>query len=335
MQDEASSVVWGMPGFIARAGLADEVLPLADIAADILRRSVRRTRPADHTQPRAPCHECHFSGCRVRPRPGAAQFGIKLDDQKDYLIESRLAQLAKENGFAGITALVAKARTGDRAVGTKIIEAITTHETSFYRDLVPFEALRQKVIPELIARRANVRRLTIWCAACSSGQEPYSIAMLLLEHFPDLAPWNVQIVATDLSEQVLTKARAATFSQMEVNRGLPAAYLVKYFDRQGMKWTLKPEVRRLVDFRQLNLIDRWGMSPRPDVVFLRNVLIYFELPTKKMILDQVGLAIAADGALFLGQRKPRSTSPTVGIAWSMANIHFIGCYHDQPRPRSR
>lgn len=225
---------------------------------------------------------------------------IQLDAAKDYLIEMRLAQVVRDTGISSIAELIGRARGGDRATDTKIIEAITTHETSFYRDLQPFETLKKVLLPRLMAARTATRKLTIWCGACSSGQEPFSVAMLILEHFPQLAGWGLRIIATDLSEQVLAKARAAAFTQMEMNRGLPAALLVKYFARCGLNWHLRPEVTRLVEFRQLNLIENWSMTPRPDIVFLRNVLIYFDLPTKRAILNRVSQVVAPDGALFLG-----------------------------------
>jgi len=225
---------------------------------------------------------------------------ITIDVAKDYLISMRLTQAARDNGFASILDLVEKARQGDKAANTSIIEAITTHETSFFRDLQPFETLTKVILPKFIAAGAPVRPINIWCGACSSGQEPYSIAMLMLEKFPTLAAQSVRIVATDLSAQVLAKASKGEFSQLEINRGLPAAMLVKYFDRHGMSWQVKPAVKRLVEFRQLNLIDPWVISPKPDIVFLRNVLIYFELQTRRTILDRVRSQLAPGGALFLG-----------------------------------
>jgi len=257
----------------------------------------------------------------VSVRPADAAFvrelverrsAIKLDAAKDYLIEMRLAPLLNEHGVPSLAELISKVRQGTPGMDNRIVEAITTHETSFYRDAQPFESLRTSVLPALAEARASARKLTIWCAACSSGQEPYSIAMLLLEHFPALVQWPVTILATDLSEQVLAKARAAAFSQMDVNRGLPAAQLVKYFERHGMQWHLKPTVRSLVTFNRLNLIEPYTFPSRPDIVFLRNVLIYFDLPVKRTILDRVRATIAPDGALFLGAAE---TTLNVADGW--------------------
>jgi chemotaxis protein methyltransferase CheR len=225
---------------------------------------------------------------------------ILLDGEKDYLIEMRLAQLAGVSGALSVGELIEQARRGIADADTKIVEALATHETFFFRDIHPFEVLRREVLPRIIAQRQVSKRLTIWCAACSSGQEPYSVAMLLREHFPELAQWQVRIIATDLSEQILSKARSATFTQMEVNRGLPAAFLTRHFQQDGLHWKLLPSVRDLIEFRKLNLIDPWVLTPQPDLVFMRNVLIYFDLPTKRRILDRVRQQIASDGVLFLG-----------------------------------
>jgi len=237
---------------------------------------------------------------------------IQLDEEKDYLIEMRLAQLAREQGLADIAALVSRARSGPRDMSVKIIEAMTTHETTFFRDLQPFEIMRLTLLPRLIAARAAQRTLTIWSAGCSSGQEPYSIAMMLLEQFPVLSAWKVSIIGTDLSEQVLARAREATFKQMDMNRGLPARLLTKYFTKVGLHWQLNPEVRRLVEYRQLNLIEPWSFFPKPDIVFLRNVLIYFDVQTKRTILDRVRQTIAKDGVLFLGAAE---TTLNVAAGW--------------------
>jgi len=234
---------------------------------------------------------------------------IVIDPGKEYLVESRLSPVARANGLADIGALVDRLRTeSDRNLGRLVIEAMTTNETSFFRDIHPFEALRNDVIPALIKSRAHCRRLRIWCAASSTGQEPYSIAMTLVEHFPELATWDVKIIATDLAEEILTRARDATYSQLEVNRGLPAPMLVKYFDMEGIRWRVKPQIRKLIEFRQLNLATNWVGMPKVDIVFLRNVLIYFTVETKRQILQSAQQVLAGDGILFLG-----TAETTLGI----------------------
>lgn len=226
---------------------------------------------------------------------------IVLDPGKEYLAESRLAPIARGAGLPGIGELVAKLRTDPRGTLTdKVIEAMTTNETSFFRDAAPFEGFRRAVLPKLIEARSKRRALTIWSAACSTGQEPYSLGMMMLEHFPEIADWSIRIVATDLATTAIAKAKTARYRQLELNRGLPAAYLVKYFDRMGMEWEVKPKVRRLVEFSQLNLIGSWPATLAPDVVFLRNVLIYFDRGTKASILSRIRAMLPADGALFLG-----------------------------------
>ena len=158
---------------------------------------------------------------------------------------------------------------------------MTTNETSFFRDVHPFDALRDTLLPELIERRATERSIKIWSAACSSGQEPYTIAMLIRENFPALAAWRVEILGTDLSTEVLDRAREGRYAQLEVNRGLPAPMLVKYFEHHGASWVVKPDLKRGIDFRPMNLITPWPAMPRFDFVFLRNVLIYFDRATKQ------------------------------------------------------
>ena len=226
---------------------------------------------------------------------------IELDASKSYLIEARLAPVAKQNGFASIADLIQGVRAKRRPeLESRLVEAMTTNETSFFRDMHPFEALRTKLLPELRVRNAMRRSLNIWSAACSTGQEIYSVAMHVREHFPDLASWKVQLIGTDLSDDVLARARAARFSQIEVNRGLPAALLVKYFQRDGMHWQLRPELRDMAAFTKLNLIERWPSLPSMDIVFLRNVLIYFSPETKRAILEKVRKVMAPQAVLFLG-----------------------------------
>jgi len=225
---------------------------------------------------------------------------IVLDEEKNYLIEARLQPLAAEKGFGSLSAMVEAVRVGAPALQTSIVEAMTTNETSFYRDAVPFDCLRETVLPRLVAARAARRSLVIWCGACSTGQEPYSIAMMLLEHFPQVVTWPVRILATDLADHVLDRAREGRFRQLDVNRGLPAHLLLKYFQREGITFQVKPEVRQLIQFQRQNLIEDLTLPARPDIVFLRNVLIYFDQPTKRGILQRVRKVIAPDGALFLG-----------------------------------
>jgi len=226
---------------------------------------------------------------------------IVLEDDKQYLIDSRLSPIARELGLPTIDALVGKLRTdGSGPLTHRVIEAMTTNETLFFRDLHPFEALRTRLVPDLLQARATQRSLRIWCGAASTGQEPYSIAMTLCESFPQLASWDVKIVATDLNATVLERAREGKYRQLEVNRGLPAKLLVKYFDRQGADWQLKPDVRNLVTFQELNLLDAWSHLGEHDIIFLRNVLIYFDVETKRRILGRIRRTLRKDGVLVLG-----------------------------------
>jgi chemotaxis protein methyltransferase CheR len=175
---------------------------------------------------------------------------------------------------------------------------MTTNETSWFRDRLPFTALTDGVLPEVMSSRKD-RAVNIWCAACSSGQEPYTIAMLLSD-LPALAGWRTSILATDLSEEMLDKARAGKYSQLEMNRGLPAQLLVRHFERSGPEWAIKPALKSMVTFRAMNLATQWPALPAMDVVFLRNVLIYFDVATKRDILERVRRVLRPDGYLFLG-----------------------------------
>lgn len=249
---------------------------------------------------------------------------IVLEPEKNYLVESRLLPLARREGLASVGELVSRMRSsGVNGLHQKVVEAMTTNETSFFRDHNPFEALRKVILPELFQKRTNHRQLRIWCGASSTGQEPYTIAMILREHFDAFKSWNVKILATDLSTEVLARAREARFSQLEVNRGLPAAMLVKYFQRQGTEWQLKDHVRQLVEFQPLNLIDpTWGIECA-DIVFLRNVLIYFDIATKKTILKKVRQVLKPDGYLLLGGAE---TTINLDDAFERVLIEQTGCY---------
>ncbi|MGN6727746.1 MAG: CheR family methyltransferase [Tepidisphaeraceae bacterium] len=226
--------------------------------------------------------------------------GIDLDSAKEYLVEARLLPLSRKLGRASLDMLLTKLKQRDAAIERDAVDAMTTNETSFFRDIHPFEALKKSILPELIARRAGEKRLNIWCAASSTGQEPYTIAMLLRENFPQLTNWSVTFIASDLSRDVLKRAKAGRFSQLEVSRGLPAPLLVKYFTKQGLEWEIAPALRDMIDFREINLLEPWPSMPLLDVVFIRNVLIYFSTETKKPILERIRSRMRPDGALFLG-----------------------------------
>ncbi len=261
----------------------------------------------------------------------AEQAGIVLDEGKAYLVESRLLPIARRRGVASTDELVSQLRTtADPALRVAVVEALTTNETTFFRDIEPFEALRHAVLPDLVARRRDRRSLRIWCGASSTGQEPYSVTMLLREHFPELGSWDVRHVATDLSDEVLTRARTGRYSRLEINRGLPASYLVKYFDKDQAEWVLKPGVRDAVTFERLNLIRSWHLAPSFDLVMLRNVMIYFDTATKHRILERIRGLLAPDGYLFLG-----SAETTSGIhdAFERETWKRTGFYRLAGRPR--
>jgi chemotaxis protein methyltransferase CheR len=226
---------------------------------------------------------------------------VVLDAGKEYLVETRLAPIVRERSLHSIGELITQMRQeGGNGLVRQIVEAMVTTESSFFRDHHPFEDLRKVVLPTLIQRRSDQRRLTIWCAASSTGQEPYSLALLIREHFPELAGWQISFLATDLSRQVLDRAREGRYRQIEVNRGLSAALLVKYFEQHGTEWQLKSAVRNMVEFQELNLAQAWPPLPRMDLVLIRNVMIYFDIDTKKSILDRVTRVLKPDGYLLLG-----------------------------------
>jgi chemotaxis protein methyltransferase CheR len=225
--------------------------------------------------------------------------GLDLSADKQYLVESRLIPLARRVGLAGIAELVQKVKGGAEALTSEVVEAMTTNETFFFRDKIPFDHLRQAVLPALIQARAARRALRIWCAASSTGQEPYSIAMCVKE-FAALAGWRVEIFATDLSQAVLEKSKAGIFSQFEVQRGLPIQMLVKHFTQVGELWHLNADIRAMVQHRQLNLLQDVSHLGTFDVIFCRNVLIYFDQDTKAGIFDRLSRMLEPDGVLALG-----------------------------------
>ncbi len=228
--------------------------------------------------------------------------GIVLEAGKEYLAETRLSALALREGFGTVAALIEGLHTEEDwgVLHRQVVESLAITETSFFRDLHPFESLKQWMLPELLSSRAAERTLNIWCAAASSGQEPYSVAMVIREHFPQLLSWKLNLFASDLSRAMVERAREGLYSQIEVNRGLPASLLVKYFSKVETEWQIHDEVRRMVEFRGLNLIAPWPTLPPMDILFLRNVLIYFDDETRKSILKNVTRCLRADGYLVLG-----------------------------------
>jgi len=227
--------------------------------------------------------------------------GLALTTEKGYLIETRLRPIALEYGMRDVDDLVAALRLDPREeMMSVIVDAMTTNESFFFRDNKPFNAFREVMLPHLMRTRAERRSFRIWCAACSSGQEPYSIAMILDDERIKLANWRIEIVATDISPSMLARAHAGRFNQFEVQRGLPTNYLVKHFKKVDGAFEIDPALRNLIEFREFNLMS----DPRPlgvfDVVFCRNVLIYFDPPTKSQVLQQIRTVMPDDGFLLLG-----------------------------------
>jgi chemotaxis protein methyltransferase CheR len=240
-----------------------------------------------------------------------------LSADKQYLVESRLLPVARRTGLANLADLVQRLRApGAEALVVEVVEAMTTNESFFFRDKIPFEHFRDTIVPALIAARAAQRRIRIWCAAASTGQEPYSLAMSLKEMGNLLSGWRVEIIATDLSNEVLEKAKAGIYSQFEVQRGLPIALLIKYFTQVGDAWQIAPELRTMVQFRSLNLLGDFAHLGVFDLVLCRNVLIYFDQETKTDVLERLARVTDRDGYLVLG-----AAETVVGLTESFKPIH--------------
>ena len=254
---------------------------------------------------------------------------IVIDPGKEYFIESRLAPLVASHGCKTLGELIALMQKSPKfsSLHGKAIDALTTNETFFFRDIQPFEAMRKTILPDLLAQRSAQRRLNIWSAACSTGQEPYTLAMLLRENFPWLADWNVTILATDLSPTVLAQARAGSYNQFEVNRGLPAQLLFKYFTKQGDRWLVKDSLRTWIEFREMNLVEPWPIFPPFDIVLIRNVMIYFDVPTKQAILKKIRACLQPRGSLFLGTAE---TTMNLDPAWVPVNHGKTTAYQLAP-----
>jgi chemotaxis protein methyltransferase CheR len=226
--------------------------------------------------------------------------GLDLSADKQYLIESRLLPLLRKLGVPGISELVQKMKAGSTVFNSQVVEAMTTNETFFFRDKVPFEHFRDLIMPQMLRSRVNRKTIRIWCAAGSTGQEPYSLAMSVKEMGLALAGWRIEIIATDLSQEVLEKSRAGLYSQFEVQRGLPIQMLVKYFKQVGELWQINADIRAMVQHRQLNLLHDFSQLGTFDLIFCRNVLIYFDQETKINVFNRLARAIEPDGFLMLG-----------------------------------
>ena len=229
------------------------------------------------------------------------QIGLALGPGKEYLLESRLTPVALQHGFGTLAELVAALRARpDRSALHSVCEAMTTNESSFFRDGTPFKVLREKVLPSLLESRRLTRRLRIWCAAASTGQEPYSIAMVLSEMSAALQGWQVEIVGTDYCRPALARAREGVYNHFEVQRGLPIQHLSRFFSQKGADWQISEQLRRMVTYREGNLLEPFTALGRFDIIFCRNVLIYFDVATKSDVLDRMAQQLAPDGILFLG-----------------------------------
>jgi chemotaxis protein methyltransferase CheR len=252
--------------------------------------------------------------------------GICLSSEKQYLVQLRIMPLARAAGFTDLSQYLNRLRQLPFGQPhTDVIEAMTTNETSFFRDVAPFEALRQHILPEVLRKRPPTARIRIWCAACSTGQEPYSISMMVRQHFPQLVD-RLEIHATDLANSVLTVAKAGRFSQLEVNRGLPAPMLLRYFSQEGTEWQLNSDIRKMVEFRPVNLIEAWPLMRSFDIIFIRNVMIYFDAETKRGILRKTRQVLNPDGFLFLG-----SAETTMGLdeSYHRQTMGKAVCYRPQ------
>jgi len=254
--------------------------------------------------------------------------GLVLSADKQYLVESRLLPIARKLNLETIGNLVTKLRLpGERALHEAVVEAMTTNESFFFRDKTPFDRFNDTMLPELIKSRATQRKLRIWCAAASTGQEPYSIGICLKEAASKIPGWRTEILGTDLSKDVLEKAKVGLYSQFEVQRGLPIQLLLKYFTQQGDLWQISPEMRSMVQWRQFNLLESFSVLGTFDIVFCRNVLIYFDQPTKVDILSRIARQMPQDGYLVLG-----AAETVVGLTDNFVPVpNKRGLY--QPKPK--
>jgi chemotaxis protein methyltransferase CheR len=245
--------------------------------------------------------------------------GLVLSDDKAYLIENRLLPVVRKRAMNSLDDLFLALRTaGDKELEREVTEAMTTNESFFFRDLIPFQQFQETVLPKFVEARADTKRLRIWCAAAATGQEPYTLAMILKEEEKRLSGWQIEIVATDLSTEALERARAGRYSQFEVQRGLPVQYLMKYFVQEDAFWQIDQSLRSMIDYREFNLLDDISAMGSCDIIFCRNVLIYFDQEAKGCILDSMSKLLPDDGCLYLGGAETvlgvtQSFKPTPGL----------------------
>jgi len=227
--------------------------------------------------------------------------GIVLEESKRYLVQARLGPVVRRLELHSIDELLENLRRSpEKSLHREVLEAMLTTETSFFRDVHPFETLKQVVIPRLMQARKETRELSFWSAACASGQEIHSLAMLVRENFPELQGWKLTLLASDVSQEMLDRTKEGLYSQLEINRGVPTRLLVRYFQREGLSWRLDESIRKMVEVRKVNLIEGLPYLPKMDIIFLRNVLIYFDIETRKSIIEKISRHLKSDGYLFVG-----------------------------------
>lgn len=227
--------------------------------------------------------------------------GLVLSNEKKYLLESRLTPVARQAELSSLSELVGKLKiSSERALHEQVVEAMTTNESFFFRDKTPFDLFNETIVPYMLEARASSRRMRIWCAAASTGQEPYSLGICLKEMAAKVSSWKIDILGTDLSGEVLEKAKVGLYSQFEVQRGLPIQLLLKYFTQQGETWQINPQLRAMVQWRIFNLLNSFAGLGKFDIVYCRNVLIYFDQETKCDVLDRIAKQLEPDGYLVLG-----------------------------------
>ncbi len=257
---------------------------------------------------------------------------IVLEDDKHYLVEYRLTPLMEREGMRSFRHLVSELRQPSATtLRSRVVDAMTTNETYFFRDARPFDVLRRAILPQLIERRRPARALNLFFGGCSSGQEPYSVAMILRQHFPELADWSLRLTAVDISGEVIRRAREGRYSQFEVNRGLPASMLVRYLEKSGTDWRVCEPIRSMVEFHEMNLMAAFNLYSGMDIVFLRNVLIYFNQESRGRLFDSIRLTLKPDGCLMLGAAETTVFTSTafVPLPIEHSNMFYL---KDNPAP---